>query len=1435
MAIEIAADFRRLTRAGVWSLAGILTLSAAAGAQATCGTATTPPCVSVGSIIPIPYDINMNQIYKILFYKGNVLALDAGADVLYQLPPGATSWNNISGSSRNSTLLGGANAGGYNSQSMAIDAQGTIYISDAYPPTDAANALFWRFPYDPVENTWHLSTAGAWGGNILDPANGSDIVAESGQGTVDVQFENSPAMDGSGTLYFATDQNQIYSVQVDASGNSDLKSFTATTIVNSTEGGGVHMAIDEVGNIYFVEGHALTNATRATGIWFIPAGSPPITGSGGTAESKLIRVDNDNEGSTPVVYAGVTLDAAGNLYMTSENNSTYNETFAGIWKIPNVCGPGAVTAANVNSCMDDNEVQLLAPISSNQPLAIDSRGNFWVPTYQGYSPSGEGAQLGVFSIAVFAPGILNLNAYTPGSGVAGPTPTGTTSLPGNLYMSFNGTFTPTAFQFANATGGASLQFGTTQVNPIPPSQAATPTVPCDGKTGTPPVFGTKTLTNSCLLWVTLDPTVPGPVSGVLTIYGTTPTGSGTATTPYNVSVYVTGTGLGGGAAFLNSPQLNTLAAPTALTAPGQVASDPIGDIWVADPGAKQVLYFPAGSSSASGQSIGTGLSDPTGVAVDGAGDIYIADWNSSKKKSTVYELPWVPNAPPKTGGASGSQIKLATGFGNNLNLAVDGSGNVYVADPDNARVVKIPTPDEADLVVNPEVFGDTTTTTTVTVGSGFTKPSAVAVDPSGDVFVADGTSLYEISVFPFSAQTTITSSLPGTVTGMAIDASGSVIASLSGQGLYRIPNFVNAESVFALSVDSASLIDTSFTLISPSSPSAPTYCGGPGACSITTNVISPGGVALDQQGNIYVTDMTNNIPNLYQMNVVNGFVNYGVGLTPKTSYEQDVDLFNIGNMPLNLTPNPPSFSGPDAANDYTLTAPSAGTTCDTSGATAVAVSSSCSLGPTFTGPGLPPADLTPNIYQGDSLSVPTNASNIGGAGTATATLFAATINNLETTQTTPVFNPTSLTYPGSGTVTVNVAPTANSTYTYAPAAVGASVGSVVLTLSCVTQTGQPPCTQPAIVETGTAYVTSTGPGDLFSASATFNNLPTLGGGTYNVAAAYQGSVLNLTGKSTGNTGFTINRATPVITLSEPLGVAPNASNGVYYVLQGGVGTLVANVSSKVGTPSNDVPPTLTDATQGSLGSMTYTSDQNWTFDTGVLRTDSYSVIASWAGDQNYLPVQTTVPVTFQLTPPMVLLTASPASLTTPAGTPVASTISIQALVGFTAPSGANIICNVSKLGAPNFPPDSECTFSAAEPFICPPTPTNGPCTPATSVLTLNTNVPVNVLATASNTQRPQRVRSPLALAGIFGLGLLGLALRRRAIFNRYLLNIVCLVLFFAGMVMGITSCTNDGYTQSIYVPPYKTPPGTYNISIQVTNLQTGALESLPFTLEVTVQ
>ncbi len=862
------------------------------------------------------------------------------------------------------------------------------------------------------------------------------------------------------------------------------------------------------------------------------------------------------------------------------------------------------------------------------------------------------------------------------------------------------------------------------------------------------------------------------------------------------TVYLNGTGQGPGVSMLNSPQLNTLAA--GLKTPAQVASDALGDTWVADPGNKQVLYFQAGSSAATGASIGTGLSDPTGVAVDRSGDVYIADSSSGN----VFEIPCVSSPISLNGCAYGTQTTVATGLGTTgLNLAADGSGNVYVADPSNARVVKIPNPIESNLIASNNALG-AATSTTVTVGSGFTAPSAVAVDTFGNVYVADSGSLYEISAPPFTGQTAIMEGTLGDVTGLAVDPSGSVIVA-EGGGMLRIPFFNGG-----LNKNSAGPLDTSVDVPSSSTTSV-----------ATVSITSPNGVALDQEGNLYVIDMTNG-PNLYQL-AVNGFVNFGVGLVPTQLAEQDVSLVNIGNEPLSVTAAAPpiSFTGGTATEDgyFSVTQPSGGTACDPTGATPVAAGTSCSLGAGFTPP-IPPAGETGSVtYSGVQMSVPTNATNIAG-GTVDANLQGTALAGLEPTQTTVSVNLTSATYPGSGTATVTITPEPTSSVDYPD---NVPSGTVTLTVSCATAG----CTQAPIVQTALAS------GDKTGTTATFS-LTSLLGGNYNVTAAYGGNTAQLFQKSTGTATFTVATAAPVITLSEPQGISPNSTNGVYYVLFQGQATLSASVTSPLGTPSG----TVTIVNNGSqvMGTATYTQGGNWTFATGSLAVGSYHLTAQYGGDQNFSPATSSPAVALQVIPPSVLLTASPASVSTKAGTPVASTITIQSLVGFSATNGANITCEVAPQDT--VPSYAECTFNNPQPEICAPTGKPGDtCTPATTVLTLSSNIPVNIPASASNVPMNRSHSSPLLPAGVFGLGLLGLALRRRAIFNRYLINLVCLVSFLAGTVMGITSCTNSSYSHPPKVPTYTTPSGAYNVSIVVANPSTGVVESLPFTLGVTIQ
>src|ERR1700693_4446712 len=101
--------------------------------------------------------------------------------------------------------------------------------------------------------------------------------------------------------------------------------------------------------------------------------------------------------------------------------------------------------------------------------------------------------------------------------------------------------------------------------------------------------------------------------------------------------------------------------------------------------------------------MGSGLSGPWSVAVEGAGDLFIADTQSSR----VVEIP--------AGG--GPQITVGSGLNRPYGVAVDRAGNVFIADESNNQVVEVP------------AGGGPQTT----VGSGLNAPYGVAVDAAGDV------------------------------------------------------------------------------------------------------------------------------------------------------------------------------------------------------------------------------------------------------------------------------------------------------------------------------------------------------------------------------------------------------------------------------------------------------------------------------------------------------------------------------------------------------------------------------------------------------------------------------------------------------------------------------------------------------------------------------
>ncbi len=196
------------------------------------------------------------------------------------------------------------------------------------------------------------------------------------------------------------------------------------------------------------------------------------------------------------------------------------------------------------------------------------------------------------------------------------------------------------------------------------------------------------------------------------------------------------------------------ATSASLFFPNYVAIDSLDNVYISDGSNHRIrkvtvstgiITTIAGSSTSGSYSGDNGpatsatLSGPSGIALDSAGNIYIADTNNNRiRKVTVSTGIITTYAGIGTQGFSGDngQASSAT-FISPSGVAVDSSGNVYIADYSNQRIRKV------------TVFTGIITTIAGNGGTGFSGdngaatsaalyyPSKVAVDTSGNLYITD--------------------------------------------------------------------------------------------------------------------------------------------------------------------------------------------------------------------------------------------------------------------------------------------------------------------------------------------------------------------------------------------------------------------------------------------------------------------------------------------------------------------------------------------------------------------------------------------------------------------------------------------------------------------------------------------------------------------------
>jgi secreted PhoX family phosphatase len=193
-----------------------------------------------------------------------------------------------------------------------------------------------------------------------------------------------------------------------------------------------------------------------------------------------------------------------------------------------------------------------------------------------------------------------------------------------------------------------------------------------------------------------------------------------------------------------------------FNSPRGIAVDGAGNLYVADTfnhtirritpaGTNWVVSTIAGKAGKNGGADGTNsaarFNQPAGVAVDGAGNLYVADsLNHAIREITLAGTNWVVSTVAGKTGRSGSTDgpNSCALFNSPRGIATDSAGNLYVADTFNHMIRKV-TPHGAGWIV-------ITVAGTAWKSGGadgtnsnaqFASPSGIAVDGAGNLFVAD--------------------------------------------------------------------------------------------------------------------------------------------------------------------------------------------------------------------------------------------------------------------------------------------------------------------------------------------------------------------------------------------------------------------------------------------------------------------------------------------------------------------------------------------------------------------------------------------------------------------------------------------------------------------------------------------------------------------------
>ena len=275
-----------------------------------------------------------------------------------------------------------------------------------------------------------------------------------------------------------------------------------------------------------------------------------------------------------------------------------------------------------------------------------------------------------------------------------------------------------------------------------------------------------------------------------------------------------------------------------LGSPEGLAQDHAGNLYIADAVDHRVRRIsPAGIITTvagngypgfrgdGGPAQAAQLNSPYGLAVDGAGNLYIADLGNARIRKVS------PDGIIDTiagGGVAGLTLSQPR------NVALDAGGNLYLSDFGNHRVLRISPARGVSIVAGAGLAGSIDDGASVQATlAPLRSPAGLAVDSSGALYIADsGNHRVRKIVDGWMTTIPVPNGLLNTPTGLALDAAGALYVAAKGSGL-----------VLKLTPALARIAGNGIAGYS-----------GDGGPAILASLTGPRDLAFDAAGNLYVAD-----------------------------------------------------------------------------------------------------------------------------------------------------------------------------------------------------------------------------------------------------------------------------------------------------------------------------------------------------------------------------------------------------------------------------------------------------------------------------------------------------------------------------------------------------------------------------------------------------